>query len=79
MTDAPPPPGHKADQYTPMVPPPAVVFTLIFLLVCLPLNMVLDAVVPNYDPRPGFLVVGALIALCLGVPIGRYWRNGGAP
>lgn len=60
-----------------MVPPPAVVFTLIFLLICLPLNMVLDAVVPNYDPRPGFLVVGALIALCLGVPIGRYWRNGG--
>ena len=79
MTETPPEaPEPRQSPYTPMVPPVYVVLTLCFLVfVLLPVNMALDAFVPEYDPRPGFLTVGALIALCLGVPIGRYWRNGG--
>lgn len=73
-----PKPEGSGSPYTPMVPRVAVTFTLIFLVfVLLPANMALDAFVETYDPRPGFLAVGALIALCLGVPIGKYWRNGG--
>lgn len=76
-----PPPEKAPDRqppYTPMVAPVYVILTLCFLVfVLLPANMALDALVRDYDPRPGFLTVGALIALCLGVPIGRYWRNGG--